>query len=432
MLSAHVTAIPYDDVKTEKLKNGIIATSQDTKSPLATLVITVGAGTHHETSLTLGAATYLNAVAFQSSSDYSAFATTREAEVIGAKFSVFAGRDNISYVAVVPRNHAEKAAHILASAATKQIFHPWEIREQDERVENGVYTGLYDHTTEQLIDDAFQLAFRKNAGRSVFIPHHKVGKVSAGALSAFYNERFVASQITVAATGVEHAPFASAFQELLAHVPVKAVKDESGKYYGGAVESRHFSGAGSSSSIIAFNAHGYASTAHVNSAILATALAASGSVVHGSSAARINAAFSKAGIEASASSYSRGLKSGNEGLFAVTITTEADQAHKAVTSAAQTIKGVLNGGITEVEFTRAKNKVASFIGGYSNLQRAKYLGYSTLRTGTAASLETLVDNIQATPYTQFQEYVKSVAATKPVYASRGNLENTPYYDELGF
>ncbi len=152
-------------------------------------MITVGAGTHHETPLTLGAATYLNAVAFQvshdslnddvfvyaslrfslqSSSDYSAFATTREAEVIGAKFSVFAGRDNISYVAVVPRNHAEKAAHILASAATskrwiyplgpsfimidilEQIFHPWEIREQDERVENGVYTGLYDHTTERM------------------------------------------------------------------------------------------------------------------------------------------------------------------------------------------------------------------------------------------------------------------------------------------
>ena len=54
----------------------------------------------------------------QSSADYTAFATTREAEVIGAKFSVRSDRDHTGYFVTVPRHHAEKAAEILASSVT--------------------------------------------------------------------------------------------------------------------------------------------------------------------------------------------------------------------------------------------------------------------------------------------------------------------------
>ena len=95
LLSAHVTAIPVDDLKacctgdfvfslqpeiqlrntasrhsfqcpqSEKLKNGVLCASQDTKSPIATLAIAVAAGSRHETAATVGAAAYLNALAFQ-------------------------------------------------------------------------------------------------------------------------------------------------------------------------------------------------------------------------------------------------------------------------------------------------------------------------------------------------------------------------------
>ena len=116
----------------------MLVASQDTKSPLATLAMVVSAGARHETAATAGAAAYLNAAAFQvgildarhvrrlkavrlqSSGDYSAFATTREAEVIGANFHVVADRDFTAYVVTVPRINAEKAAHILASASTSE------------------------------------------------------------------------------------------------------------------------------------------------------------------------------------------------------------------------------------------------------------------------------------------------------------------------
>ena len=81
--------------------------------------------------------------------------------------------------------------------------------------------------------------------------------MSSDAVAAFYNERFVTSQVVVTATGlfsaftyvlistnsrlppgVQHAPFASAFQELLAHVPSKAAATTPAKYFGGAVEVR--------------------------------------------------------------------------------------------------------------------------------------------------------------------------------------------------
>ena len=59
--------------------------------------------------------------ASQSTGDYTAFATTREAEVIGANFHVVSDRDLTAYVVTVPRINAEKAAHILASAATSPL-----------------------------------------------------------------------------------------------------------------------------------------------------------------------------------------------------------------------------------------------------------------------------------------------------------------------
>ena len=54
----------------------------------------------------------------QSSADFTAFATTREAELNGATFSVQSGRDFTAYIVTVPRHNAEKVAPVLASAAT--------------------------------------------------------------------------------------------------------------------------------------------------------------------------------------------------------------------------------------------------------------------------------------------------------------------------
>jgi predicted Zn-dependent peptidase len=115
------------------------------------MAIFVNAGSRHESSSTRGAAAYLKAAAFQvsnseysrrsrytticlpapnhltvpcclqSNADLSSFALTREAEKIGAKFSVHTDRDLIAYFAVVPRHNARQAASMLTSAVTSRV-----------------------------------------------------------------------------------------------------------------------------------------------------------------------------------------------------------------------------------------------------------------------------------------------------------------------
>ena len=46
----------------------------------------------------------------------------------------------------------------------------------------------------------------------------------------------IQAQKSAVFSGVEHAPFATAFQDLLSHVPNKASTSEAAKFYGGAVE----------------------------------------------------------------------------------------------------------------------------------------------------------------------------------------------------
>ena len=116
------------------LFNGVVVATQDTKLPVATIGVVVGAGSRHESSATSGATAYLKATAFQSNADFSAFAITREAEAIGAKLSVLSGRDFIAYYATTTRDNVAKASQLIASAATDQLFHPWEVSEVDDAV----------------------------------------------------------------------------------------------------------------------------------------------------------------------------------------------------------------------------------------------------------------------------------------------------------
>ena len=58
----------------------------------------------------------------QSTQDFTAFATAREAELIGAKFDVQARSDSIVYTVMVPQLHVAKATSILVSAATSLLF----------------------------------------------------------------------------------------------------------------------------------------------------------------------------------------------------------------------------------------------------------------------------------------------------------------------
>jgi len=413
------TAIPFDDIKVTSDKSGVVVATQNTKLPLATVGIVVGAGPRHETAAVSGASTYLNATAFQSSQDYTAFATTREAEILGAQFSVQSGRDFTLYRVTVPVSNVDKASHILASAATKQLFHPWEVREQDERVEQAHVS-----SQQQLVDAAFQLAFRKNLGRSAIIAHHKIGHVSSDALTAFYNDRFVASNIGVIGVGVEHAHFEGLFASLLAHLSTKPVVNEAAKFYGGAVESRTTTGSGSSSSVIAFAA---GAQDQISANILARLLATPASVKWGNSGSRTGLALGKAGLSGSVGSFSKSFSDAT--LFGVSVSSDSASAHKVVTTAAAEIKAALNGAVSEAEFNRAKNLFAADI---LESDRTAWFAHQVARTRGAVTPETVAASANALSFAAFKDFVAKVGASKPVYTSSGSLDNTPYYDELGF
>ena len=183
-MSSQPHSLVFSLPQVSTLPSGVALASQETNDALSVLSVVVNAGSRHETHSTAGAAAHLKAVAFQvcapatlflyrftsfhitlhflphqSSANFSALATVRELEAIGASVSTHSTRDTIAYTVVTPRNNVQAAAAILASAATsvsrrcqplvsyllslstlftEPLFHSWEIREQDERLAHAV------------------------------------------------------------------------------------------------------------------------------------------------------------------------------------------------------------------------------------------------------------------------------------------------------
>lgn len=92
------------------------------------------AGSRQETTDNLGAAHLMRICAGLSTANASQFGIIRNIQEVGANLSVTADRELIAYTLEGTRDAVEKTLPFLTEVATKQIFKPWEVSDNEPRL----------------------------------------------------------------------------------------------------------------------------------------------------------------------------------------------------------------------------------------------------------------------------------------------------------
>lgn len=142
--------------------------------------------------------------------------------------SVTADREVIAYTIEVTRDQLEQALRVIENAVAGQLFKPWEIEDSLPRVKVDL-ANVSDQV--RAVEFLHRAAFRTGLGNSLFIPKHKIGKLSTETLQHFYSTNFTASRTAVAGVNVDHQ-ILSGFAQNLALGSGEGTRNES-KYHGG-------------------------------------------------------------------------------------------------------------------------------------------------------------------------------------------------------
>lgn len=92
------------------------------------------AGSRNESGDTLGTTHVLRAAAGGTTQNFSKFAISRQVAQCGASLSCTTDREVVAYTLEGTRAAVEETIPILSAVATEQLFYPWEVSEQTNRL----------------------------------------------------------------------------------------------------------------------------------------------------------------------------------------------------------------------------------------------------------------------------------------------------------
>jgi predicted Zn-dependent peptidase len=417
---------PAAAIEVTTLSNGITVATENNTAAASNLVITVNAGSANEDPTNAGLSHVMKEMAFQSTSDRTAFVIQREMESNGMEFTCTNDRESITYSAKFMRDSASTALDNLTDTVVGQVFHPWEVAASKSRVE----ASLANRSTEEAIYDALHAgAFRSTLGRPTFCQPYKIGSISSAQLGAYADDFYTGGNITISATGVDHDALVAMVDRNFEDVPVTDKGTAPATYYGG-FESRVETASAESTVAIGFEGAAAGSDAALPVAVLAELLGGSNSVKWGSgtSSNMLNGAVSGASSDATVSSFN--FNYSDTGLVGVYVTSNADDAEGPLNAAVEAAKGVLAGNFTDADVSQAKNKLARAALDMNTAERSSFYAKQLQNTKQVASPEEYADALLAVSTEDVKAAANKVGASKPTVAATGELGFTPYADEL--
>lgn len=184
-----------------RLKNGLQILGETNPSNRSVAVgFFVKTGARDEQADVAGVSHFLEHMVFKGTPKRSAFDVNREFDSIGANYNAYTSEENTVFHAQILPEYLPQAVDILAD-----ILRP-SLRTEDFDTEKKVIIeeiGMYDDQPMYMAyDTARSLFFANHAlGTRILGTVDTVGALSADQMRAYFNKRYVASNITIVATG---------------------------------------------------------------------------------------------------------------------------------------------------------------------------------------------------------------------------------------
>ncbi|KAK9729865.1 Peptidase M16 inactive domain [Popillia japonica] len=402
------------EVKTSVLPNKLVVAHAENDSPISRVSILFRAGSRNESGETMGATHVLRVAAGGTTQRFSKFAIARQVAQ--------ADREVVAYTLEGTRRAVQDTIPILSAVATEQLFYPWEISENDNRLRLELATRPPQLRAVDLLHKA---AYRTGLGNSLYTAKYNIGKISSETLQHYTATNFTSNRGAVVGIGVSHDTLLECAQSL----PLESGSDATGPgvYKGGEIRSDK----GGDLAYVALAGEG-GSLKNIKEAIAfavlqqvygmgpSTKRGLGSSNLLRKAVGELNEPHSISAINVC---YS------DSGLFGVLLTGSANIAGNLVTAALTTLKSP---NISDADVNRGKNQLKTTV--LSAMESGSYalekIGLQAVLTGSALSpgdIATMIDSVSAG---EVKAAAQKVAASKPTIAGVGNLRCVPFLDEL--
>ncbi len=260
-------------VELHRLANGVrVVTEHMPGLQSASLGVWVAAGGRHERADQNGVAHFLEHMAFKGTKTRSALQIAEAIEDVGGYINAYTSREMTAYYARVLGEDVALALDVISDIVLNPVFDPHEIEVERHVILQEIGQAL--DTPDDIIFDWLQETAYPGQplGRPILGPSARVEKFDGRDLAGFVGERYVPSNLIVAAAGaVDHDEIVADVEKQFGHLQARTVRAvEAAEFKGG--ETRVEKGLEQAHFALAFEAPGYRSDDIYTSQIFATAL----------------------------------------------------------------------------------------------------------------------------------------------------------------
>ncbi|XP_055623961.1 cytochrome b-c1 complex subunit 2, mitochondrial [Toxorhynchites rutilus septentrionalis] len=406
------------DVQCTNLPNKLAVASTEPNAAVARVSIVYRAGSRNETADNLGASHVLRTSAGLTTKSATRFGIMRNLQQVGGSLTATGDRELITYTVTVTKDHLETGLKYLESAATQQVFKPWELSDLNTMIRGDIARVPAEV---KAVEALHQAAFHSGLGNSVYCPKYNVGKHSSETMQHFFANNCTTNRTAVAGVGVDHQLLVGFAQSL--HLESGGGAENKSSF--NSSEVRHERGGNRASVAVAVHGVGWNNLKDCLAFIVLQSACGMGPVTKRGAN---NGALTKQLGEKVASSALCPTYT-DDGLFGFIVTGKAKKVGKAVEDGVKALRSL---NVSDADVARGKAVTLAWVLDYleNHSTLAFDLGEQAALLGQIYKKGELAAAVNSVTASDVQAAARKVASGKLAIGAVGNLSSVPYLCNL--
>ncbi|XP_053326737.1 cytochrome b-c1 complex subunit 2, mitochondrial [Spea bombifrons] len=426
--AGHARLLP-EDIEITKLPNGLVVASLENYSPVSKIGVFVKAGSRYENANNLGVNHVLRLAANLTTKGASTFKITRGIESVGGGLSVTSTRENMLYSVECLRDYVDTVMEYLINVTTAPEFRRWEVSDLQQSVKLDKAFACQNPQV-GVLENLHAASYRNTLANSLFCPDYRIGKVTSDELQQFVQNHFTSARMALVGLGVSHSVLKQVGEQFLNIRSGAGSAGVKAQYRGGEIRVQN-SDSLVHAAVVAEGASAGSPEANAFS-VLQQILGAGPYIKRGSNiSSKLSQAAGRATNQPFAASAFN-VNYSDSGLFGVYTISQATAVDDVIKAAVNQVKAIAQGNVTEADVTRAKAQLKThYLFSVENSNGLlSEIGTQALATGTYTSPADAIQQIDSVTSASVISAAKKFASGKKSLAASGNLENTPFVEDL--
>ncbi|KAG8176650.1 hypothetical protein JTE90_009845 [Oedothorax gibbosus] len=424
-----IEVLHKQDAQVTQSTAGITVASVENYSPVSNVSVVLKAGSRYEDHNNKGIVHLLRNCATLSTMNNTAFALTRNLEVLGAKLFVTSSRDHLIYTLQCARDNVDPALQLLADVVCNPAYKPWELTEVPPRLD--VDLAMHNANPESVLLEALhKISFRGGLGNSLFSPSFMIGKHTTEMLEDFVRDHYTVPRTSVVGLGIPHDDLQESVNQLFNLKESQSGTEGTSKFAPGELRVE--------ANIPNVHTAIVAEGAGLNNPKEALSLGVLESILGlGSHVGLGGCSFSKLGEAAAKSTINPfhvsglNIKYSDTGLFGVYIAGQPEDMNQLVKSVVAQMKASAKSiSASDVETAKHKLKAKILLERETNSDVLAAMCAEVAQYGKVSDVKEILKSVDEITAADVSNIAAKVVKAKPAMASVGKLHSTPHVDEL--